>query len=375
MSGENLSLDFLERTGFALRSFYNAYGYRQYKMSKFELYDLYAENKDFLISDSVITFMDRNGKLMALKPDVTLSIVKNTKVSENAVVKLYYHENIYRVAKGSKQFRELPQIGLECLGDVDSYCICEVLSLAAQSLQLISKDSLLSISDLGIVSDFLETMKQSQFGKSQILKAVGEKNVHELRRVCAELSVSDENTDLLTQLIACSGQPETVLNKLETLLQDVLPKNALSPLKEIISSLKEQPFYPMLRLDLSVVDDVHYYNGIVFKGFVNGVSSSVLSGGQYDKLMVKMQKNGKAIGFAVYMDALQQLGKQEKAYDADVVLVYGGQCEFAALEGFANQLRADGKTVAVQKSLPQDLRYKKLLIWKNGEVKEVENHG
>ena len=66
-----------ERIVFSLRSLYGGYGYSRYKMSKFEEYELYVRNKDFLISDSVITFTDTNGKLMALKPDVTLSIVKN----------------------------------------------------------------------------------------------------------------------------------------------------------------------------------------------------------------------------------------------------------------------------------------------------------
>ena len=68
-----------ERIIFELRSIYNHFGYSRYRMSKFEEYELYLHNKDFLISDSVITFTDTNGRLMALKPDVTLSIVKNSR--------------------------------------------------------------------------------------------------------------------------------------------------------------------------------------------------------------------------------------------------------------------------------------------------------
>ena len=66
-----------ERAILKLRSLYKKYGYMPFKMSKFEEYDLYVRNKDFLISDRVITFNDTNGKLLALKPDVTLSIIKN----------------------------------------------------------------------------------------------------------------------------------------------------------------------------------------------------------------------------------------------------------------------------------------------------------
>lgn len=74
-----------ERAIYGLRSLYRKHGYTQYKMSKFEEYDLYSENKDFLVSDGVITFNDTNGKLLALKPDVTLSILKNFKDEENEV--------------------------------------------------------------------------------------------------------------------------------------------------------------------------------------------------------------------------------------------------------------------------------------------------
>ena len=60
-----------EAAVFSLRSLYREYGYSRFKMSKFEEYDLYVKNKDFLVSEGVITFMDNDGRLLALKPDVT----------------------------------------------------------------------------------------------------------------------------------------------------------------------------------------------------------------------------------------------------------------------------------------------------------------
>ena len=78
MSIEESVLKNDERILFRLRALYRAHGYMQYKMSKFEEYDLYVRNKSFLVSDHIITFTDTNGKLLALKPDVTLSIVKNS---------------------------------------------------------------------------------------------------------------------------------------------------------------------------------------------------------------------------------------------------------------------------------------------------------
>ena len=48
-----------ERATLTLRSLYDSYGYFPFKMSKFEEYDLYVGNKDFLVSDRVITFNDK----------------------------------------------------------------------------------------------------------------------------------------------------------------------------------------------------------------------------------------------------------------------------------------------------------------------------
>ncbi|MDR0489775.1 MAG: ATP phosphoribosyltransferase regulatory subunit, partial [Oscillospiraceae bacterium] len=65
-----------EQAIMSLRSLYRQFGYTQYRMSRFEEYGLYAKNKAFLASGDIITFTGAGGKLMALRPDVTLSIVK-----------------------------------------------------------------------------------------------------------------------------------------------------------------------------------------------------------------------------------------------------------------------------------------------------------
>ena len=96
-----------EQAVFSLRRLYRKFGYARYKMSRFEEYDLYVRNKDFLVSDEVITFTDHTGRLLALKPDVTLSIIKNTVDRPDTVQKVYYNENVYRVAKGTHSFKEI----------------------------------------------------------------------------------------------------------------------------------------------------------------------------------------------------------------------------------------------------------------------------
>ncbi|MDR2599436.1 MAG: ATP phosphoribosyltransferase [Oscillospiraceae bacterium] len=131
---ENI-LRYEEKIALMLRSLYAENGYEQYKMSRFEEYEFYSKNKSYLPSGEILTFTDTDGRLMALRPDVTLSIVKGLK-NDNSQKKLYYDENIYR-SDGSV-FKEQLQVGLEYIGDIDDNKIEEVLSLAKKSLDIIA---------------------------------------------------------------------------------------------------------------------------------------------------------------------------------------------------------------------------------------------
>ena len=296
----DLSLSIQEKVIFGLRSLYRSYGYTQYKMSKFEEYDLYAKNKDFLISDSVITFTDTNGKLMALKPDVTLSIIKNIKDRNAGVQKLFYNENVYRISKGNQSYKEIMQVGLECIGDISQEDIQQVIVLAARSLQSVSQSCVLNITDLDLLSQVTGEIEDLGVKTADVLKCVEEKNEDGLKK----LGLSEKQLKILSSLIHASGSAQQVLPELISALDGLCDISSLQRLAQIIVSIEDGQIRDMLRVDFSVISDLNYYNGIVFKGFVEGVPSAVLSGGQYDKLMKKMKHSSRAVGFAVYLDML-----------------------------------------------------------------------
>ena len=240
-----------EKAVFGLRSLYRSRGYSQYKMSKFEEYDLYAENKSFLVSDSIITFTGSGGKLMALKPDVTLSIVKSTKDVPGTVSKVYYNENVYRAKDGDRDFGEIMQAGLECIGDIDDYSISEVIMLASQSLGMISEDYVLDISHLGIVSDAIDRLGVSVTGAAKILSAIADKNLHSAMAVCEEENVPEERTELLRAIISSHGEPMAVLDSLDGMLGEG-GKAAANELKRLLSMLGDSVPTEKIRIDFSV---------------------------------------------------------------------------------------------------------------------------
>lgn len=356
-------LTFGERTALSIRRLYKSYGYTQYKMNRFEEYDLYAGNKSFLVSDHVITFTDTDGKLMALKPDVTLSIVKNARPEQTRTEKLFYDETVYRVSRGTRMFREIRQAGLECLGEIDVFRIFEVLELAAKSLALISPRYVLEISHAGIVSDLLESYDLAEPKKNELLKCMGEKNTHGVCELCADCGVCPDG---ILSLMTLSGTPAEAL----TFLRKHFPGRASEELAEAVGGLCREVPPEKLRIDFSVVNDMNYYNGIVFRGYVDGVPSGVLSGGQYGGLVRKMGKNCEAIGFAVYLDLLEELEPRENGYDVDVLVLYDASCELPAVSSLCAGLRAGGESVAAVTAVPEKLKYKRLVRAGGGERHE-----
>ncbi len=344
-----------EKVIFALRELYSKYGYAQFKMSKFEEYDLYVRNKDFLVSDSVITFNDTNGKLLALKPDVTLSIIKNS-ADSSGVQKLYYNENVYRISKNTHSFKEIMQTGLECIGNIGTYNICEVVTLAAKSLSAISDKFVLDISHMGLISSVLAEINDDI--KTQILKFISEKNTHDLISLCDNEGVDSKT---IVRLINVNGTVDEIEEKLSAI---PFPESAADALEEIFTIadiLKNLQDKDKIHFDFSIVNDMNYYSGIVFKGYIEGIPTGILSGGRYDLLMNKMGKKSGAIGFAVYLDFLERFMEETKEYDTDILLLYNDTDKLSEVLKTVDTLTSQGNRVLAEKTAPEGLKYKTLL--------------
>ena len=240
-----------EQASFALRALYEAAGCRKYHMGRFEEYGLYQENRSFLSSEQVITFTDLDGRLLALKPDVTLSIAKTAQPAPGETLRYYYHENVYRPSAESHTFKEIGQMGLEMLAK---------------------------------------------------LKA---KNLHELKAAASAAGLDEAGADALAGLMSLCGSCEDVLPRVEAACRNERMEAAAAELKAITEELAGAG--GSIRLDMTLAGEMEYYNGLVFQGYLESLPRPVLKGGRYDLLMQKFTPGAGAIGFAVYLDELDRL--------------------------------------------------------------------
>ena len=350
-------MNFEERSAYKLRSLYKKYGYLPYEMGKFEEYELYIRNKDFLVSDRVITFNDTNGKLMALKPDVTLSIIKNGEDNKGVKQKVFYNENVYRVSETTHRFKEIMQTGLECIGDIDIYDIYEVISLAAESLSNLADNFCIEISNLDLVSSVIKSVCEDPQFVSKVIYCISEKNTHDLKRVCEEYSVNDADYTKISSLISVYGERKNVVSK----LNEIFTSPELERMAILSEMLENSLFSDKIRFDFSVVNDMNYYNGFVYRGFVDGVCCGVLAGGQYDNMMKKMNRTSGAVGFAIYLDRIEDLYRENDKFDVDYLLLYDDKTDLVKISSKVSKLIASGLSVSAQKSVPEKLRYKNIM--------------
>ena len=189
----------------SLRKLYESYGYRKFAMRKFEEYSFYLENKSFLPSESIITFNDLHGRLMALKPDVTLSILKNS-IGKEGPEKAYYRESVYRLDGKSGEYREIEQLGLEMINCSDSVSITEMVMLAAKTLAEVDENYILCVADIDFLYGLLENLPgMTEAIKDRVFRSVRMKNPHELKAALIEAGADDGYATAVSDNILFSG--------------------------------------------------------------------------------------------------------------------------------------------------------------------------
>ena len=281
-----------ERSTLQLRALYEQAGYRKYRMARFEEYALYQQYESFLPDPQVVTFTDLDGKLRAIRPDVTLSIAKNAQPAPGSCKKYYYTEQVCRPSRESHTFAEISQMGLECLGAVGAAQQAEVVRLARQSLNALGESSVLELGHMGYVTAWLDGVGVAKADRPALLAMLQQKNPHGLLEAARAAGLPDADARDLVSLLELHGPLSATLAAARGRCRFDGQRAALEELTALQNDL---------------AGDMDYYNGLVFTGYLSGAARPVLKGGRYDLLIRRFTPGAGAIGFALYLDELDRL--------------------------------------------------------------------
>jgi len=360
-----------------IRKMYDSYGYKKISLPSFEEYDLYNENKDF-IDRNVLTVMSPNGKLLALRPDITLSVAK--KVSKDQSLKyskIYYQKNTYNLTK-YVGYEEDEQLGIELIGKESTFLDFEIINLAVKSLDIINKKSMIVLSHAGFISSVFENFDLEYEIKEQILDCINRKNSHDIQKILKRNEHISENVKkLIYKIPELSGNLENIEKELLKYEINVNTKKILSELKQLNSLLMK--FYKKSKIifDFSVVKNLNYYNGIILQGYIEGFPNVILTGGRYDKLFEKFGVDTGAVGFAILTDGLKGYYKDTDKKDFEVLIAYDDS-DFEKLVEIVNDFQKKGLRVRTEnienlgESDFEIFNFDEKYVFQNGELKKEE---
>ena len=194
-----------ERATFTLRALYEQAGWRKYRCSRFEEYALYQQYQRFLSDAQVVTFTDLDGKLRAIKPDVTLSIAKNAQPAPGECKRYYYNEEVCRPSRESHTFQTIHQMGLESMGAVDDAEQAQVVRLALQSLAALEVPTVLEVSHMGYVTGLLDAIGAPAAVRPALLEQLRDKNPHGLHAAALAAGLSPQDAAALCDLLYLHG--------------------------------------------------------------------------------------------------------------------------------------------------------------------------
>ena len=265
---------------------YDSYGYKRISLPSFEEYDLYNENKDF-IDRNVLTVMSPNGKLLALRPDITLSVAK--KISKDQSLKyskIYYQENTYNLTK-YVGYDEDEQLGIELIGKESTFLDFEIVDLAIKSLDIINEKSMITLSHARFISSIFDNLNLEYEIKEEIFDCINKKNSHDIKKILENNKFISENVkQLIYKIPELSGDLEDIEKELLKYEVNDDIKKILLELKQLNNLLFKFHKKSKIVFDFSIVKNLNYYNGIILQGYIEGFPNVILTDslkGYYDE--------------------------------------------------------------------------------------------
>ena len=145
--------------------------------------------------EKLFLFMDREGGILSLRPEMTVSIARLAAThlqDEKLPRRLYYSTNVFRhVQPHLAQYREFWQTGIELLGASGPWADAEVISLAVKVMLDFGLDNfIVSLNQIGIFNSLLEDSAIGMEDKDLIRKLVEKKDLVELARMLEKLPIN-----------------------------------------------------------------------------------------------------------------------------------------------------------------------------------------
>ncbi len=324
---------------------FEGWSYEEIVPPMFDYFEVFAKGMGSGEEEHIYRFIDREGNILALRPEFT-SLVAKTVATRLAAspkpIRLFYSGEVLRFEKpkGGRQ-REFAQTGIEHYGGERKTADIEILLVAVETFQRLGIQGFQI--NLGSVDFFGGLVDRMDLPDEQIAALKDVLNVKDqpgLESLLEKLSLEDKRKTILRSMLHLTGD-KSIIAKARGLVKNPRSVAALDHLDEIYSIFEKLDLAKHLTIDLGEIRGFDYYTGILFRAYVRDFGFEVASGGRYDGLPAAFGEDLPAVGFSFSLDRLEQIVTPTlKVSDDDTAVVEVKQSFEKAIE-----LRRSGKAV------------------------------
>jgi ATP phosphoribosyltransferase regulatory subunit len=322
---ENIMVDIFKRHGF-----------NEVITPSLEFYDVF-DGKAGMQPEIMYKLIDNKGRILVLRPDNTIPIARITSTKLRGFMpplRLYYNQNVFRISPSLSGRRdEIPQCGIELIGTNGIKSDLEVLNIAVAVLQQVTNGNFrFEIGHVGFFKSLVDELPLESEKIERLRGYIESKNYAALNTALEPYAKENRACRSLIGLPKLFGGIE-VLDRAKEIATNEEGHSTIEYLREIYHQLCSLGVAKNIMIDLGLINQIEYYTGVIFKGYVQESGDSVLSGGRYDELIAEFGQRMPATGFGVNTNALARAANRiEKSNRSDVLIFYQQDHTKAAYE-------------------------------------------
>jgi len=298
-------------------SVFEGWNYEEVITPSVDYYDLFEQGMGPREAQRGFRFTDNDGRLLALRPDVTSSVARMaaTLLSERPrPLRFCYAAPVFRQQAQSpaEWRRENTQLGCELIGAGGKPADLEILRLAAEILSRLNLQTryCITINNVEIFNGVAAQMNLTPEAREQFRSLIDTRAAAELQQFLQDYDSREGHA--FSQPTQLTGT-RTVIQTARHLITNARSVAALDSLDELWTEIESLGLQNSFEIDLGNVSSLDYYTGLSLKVFVHGAGTSVGRGGRYDGLTGSFGRAEPAVGFVLNLDALTEVLGREGA--------------------------------------------------------------
>lgn len=295
----------------ALFSVFEGWSYEEIIPPMLDYLDVFVKGMGQELEDRIYRFIDREGNVLALRPEFTSLLAKTTATrlsTEPKPVRLSYSGEVLRfeTPKGGQQ-REFAQIGIEHFGGTPANADVEVLLICVEGLSGLGvSDFQINLGNVEFFGGLVDGLNVSPRRIVELRRLLDIKDENGLDQLLEGLNVDGKTREALSEVPHLTGD-RGVIERARTLVSSARSLSALDHLDFIFAVFEKLGLASHLTIDLGEIRGFTYYSGIFFRAYIPGLGFEVASGGRYDGLAAEFGHDIPAVGFSFSLDRLEQV--------------------------------------------------------------------